>query len=59
MHPIDRLAAIRHEIQQLEAEANDIRRLIISGEVDPHGEFYHAKIRRQVVLLHESHYLDD
>lgn len=44
-HPIDRLADLRKQISELEAEANVIRASILAGAIDLHGEEYDGEIR--------------
>ena len=46
-HPVDRLAELKIQIADLEAERDSLRRQIITGEVEPVGEVWQATIRHQ------------
>jgi hypothetical protein len=48
VHPVDRLKLLRTQIADLEVEARAIREMIISGEIEPEGDKFRARIERRV-----------
>jgi uncharacterized protein (UPF0335 family) len=48
MHPVDRLASIRKQIEELESEADDIKNDIIEGNVDHSGKEYEATVIKTI-----------
>ena len=47
VHPVDRLARVRHEIDVLEAEEERLRRHLIECPEDREGELYVARVGGQ------------
>ncbi len=44
-HPVDRMAAIKAQIGELEREYAELRELVVSGEVEPEGERWIADVQ--------------